>query len=261
MSFLPAPIEPIRPAVLTKVAPVTRLVVGLAWLAIVVVTVDPVVPARLCVAAVLAIVLGSGLPLRRVPRRLAPLGIAAVGLGILTVLTYSPDPGAASDSVARIGPLSVGLPALAAGLALALRLVVIALTSLLVVAPSDSTRLADSLVQQWHVPERFAFGTLAALRIAPLLAADWNATAAARRLRGRAPSGVRGRAAATGGRLLVLLATAIRRAERTAIAMDARGFDAGVPRSRYRPIQLGWLDLAVLVSGLAIGAAALLVGR
>ena len=261
MSFLPAPLEPVRPALLTRVAPVTRLVVGIAWLGVAVIVAGPAVPFGLAVAALAALVLLSGLPLARVPTRLAPLGLAALGLGLLTVLV---DP-ANGDPVARValalGPLRVTDAALSAGLTIALRLAVIALVSLLVFATSDPTHLADSLVQQWRVPYRFAYGTLAALRIVPLLAADWTAIGTVRRLRGIEPRGVRGRVGAFGNELMVLLVGAIRRAERMALAMDARGFDGDQPRGVFRPIALGRLDAAVLVGGLAVVIAAVAAGR
>ncbi|MGC8634737.1 MAG: energy-coupling factor transporter transmembrane component T family protein [Candidatus Limnocylindrales bacterium] len=259
MSFLPAPIEPVRDALLTRVAPATRVVVGTGWLLVAVLAAGPVVPAVLGLASALALVFASGLPLGRVPARLAPLWLAALGLGLLTLVMY---PGNADPTVAalvRFGPLRITGPAVVAGVAIALRLVVIALVSLLVFATSDPTRLADSLVQQWHVPYRFAYGTLAALRIVPLLVADWAAIRAVRRLRGIEPHGLRDRVAVLGSQLLVLLVTAIRRAERMALAMDARGFDTDRPRGVYRPIQAGLLDLVVLVAGLALAGAVLLV--
>jgi len=43
------------------------------WLVAAILTLDPAVPARLVVAACVALVLCSGLPLRRIPGRLAPL--------------------------------------------------------------------------------------------------------------------------------------------------------------------------------------------
>lgn len=259
MSLLPAPLEPIRPALLTRVTPVSRLTVGAAWLVVAVLTVDPVVPARLAAAGILALVFASGLPLRRVAVRLSPLVLAAAGLALLTVLVHPSLHDPAVPAVATVGPLRLTQPALAAGLAMALRLAVIALTSLLVFSTSDPTHLADSLVQQWRAPERFAYGTLAALRIAPLLAGDWAAIGAARRVRGIQPRGVRGRLAAAGDRLLVLLVTALRRAERMALAMDARGFDSGVRRTHYRAMQAGLLDAAFLVAGVGIAVAALLL--
>jgi len=260
VSFLPAPLEPIRPALLTRVAPVTRLVVGIAWLGVAVVAAGPAVPMVLAVAGVGSLVLLSGLPLQRVPGRLAPLGLAALGLGLLTVLVNPANGDPAARVAMAAGPLRVTETALWAGATIALRLAVIALVSLLAFATSDPTRLADSLVQQWRVPYRFAYGTLAALRIVPLLAADWTAIGTVRRLRGIEPRGVLGRVGAFGRRLMVLLVSAVRRAERMALAMDARGFDGDQPRGVFRPVSLGWLDAAVLAAGLAIAMAALAVG-
>jgi hypothetical protein len=41
MSFLPVPLEPVRPGLLRTVAPVTRLTVAAGWLAVAFVGVDP----------------------------------------------------------------------------------------------------------------------------------------------------------------------------------------------------------------------------
>jgi energy-coupling factor transport system permease protein len=46
-----------------------------------------------------------------------------------------------------------------------------------------------------------------------------------------------------------------------ALAMDARGFDAGVERSRFRPFQVGQLDWLLIGGALLIAFAALLIGR
>jgi energy-coupling factor transport system permease protein len=138
--------------------------------------------------------------------------------------------------------------------------VVIGLTTLLVFGPSDPTRLADSLVQQWHVPDRFAYGTLGALRVAPFMADDWAVIAAARRLRGIKPGGV-GRVRDTGDRLLVMLVAAIRRAERLALAMDARGFDSGIKRSHFRQVKAAWRDYLTVAVALSVAIAALTVAR
>jgi len=252
VSLLPAPLEPVRPALLTRVAPVTRLVVGALWIAVALLSSRVPAPLALSAASVAALVLLSGLPLRRVPRRLAPLGLAALGLGLLTVVVHPANADPLQPALATLGPLRVTSPAVLAGLAIALRLAVIALVSVLVFATSDPTRVADSLVQQWHAPYRFAYGTLGALRIVPLVAADWSAISAARRIRGIEPRNPLGRARSFGGLLLVMLVSAVRRAERMALAMDARGFDAGVRRTSYRPISLGAPDVVVLAGGVAV---------
>ena len=57
-----------------------------------------------------------------------------------------------------------------------------------------------------------------------------------------------------------LLVLAIRRADRMAVAMDARGFGSG-PRSRYRVERWSRTDAALLAAGWVILVAAILVVR
>ena len=261
MSVVVASLRPDRSALLTRVAPVTRITVGACWLLVAVLTVDPVVPARLLAIALACLVLWSGLPLRAAAARLSPLLLAALGLAILTALVHPANGDRSTPGAVVLGPLVLAPAALSAAAAIGLRLATIAVTSLLVLAPSDPTRLTDSLVQQWRIPDRFAFVALAALRVAPLFARDWAAIGAARRVRGIEPRGVRERVAALGDRLLVLLVAALRRAERLALAMDSRGFDSGQRRSHYRPVRLSLVDWVVLAGGLALGVATLVVGR
>jgi energy-coupling factor transport system permease protein len=249
-----------RPSLLSLVAPVTRLVAGLAWALVAIWGSRPIVPGTLALAALAVLLLGSGLPLGRVARRLAPIILPAAGLAALTLVLHplTADPGA--TELLRIGPLRVVEPALEAAVTLGLRLLVVALVGVLVVAPSDPTRMADSLVQQWRIPARFAYGTLAALRLVPLLGADWRAIEAAHRLRGLDSGGLPARLVRRPGRLLVLLVSAVRRAERTALAMDARGFDSDEPRSHYRLVRVGPRDLLVLAAAIVVAGLAVILG-
>ena len=261
MSFVSAPLEPVRPDFLTRVTPAARLIAGLTWLVASIATLDPVVPVRLAVAGVVALVLWSGLPLRRIPRRLAPLGVAIVSLTAFSILLSGSNADRLLAALVAFGPVRITAPAVSAGLAIGLRVVVIGLTTLLVFGPSDPTRMADSLVQQWRVPDRFAYGTLAAFRVAPFMAGDWTVIAAARRLRGIGSGGVTGRIRDAGDRLLVMLVSAIRRAERLALAMDARGFDSGIRRSHFRELRVTWRDWLTIVVAVAVAVAALVLPR
>ena len=56
-----------------------------------------------------------------------------------------------------------------------------------------------------------------------------------------------------------MLVSAIRRAERLALAMDARGFDSGVRRTHFRELRMGWRDWLTIAVALAVAAAALLL--
>ena len=258
---LGAPLTSVRPDFLTRVTPAARLAAGMTWLVAAIVTLDPIVPIRLTVAAIVALVLWSGLPLRRVPGRLAPLGFAIVSLTVFSILLSGANADRSLAAVAAFGPIRITAPAVSAGLAIGLRVVVIGLTTLLVLGPSDPTRMADSLVQQWHIPDRFAYGTLGALRVAPFMADDWTLISAARRLRGIQARGVAGRIRDAGDRLVVMLVAAIRRAERLALAMDARGFDSGIKRSHFRELRVGWRDWLTIAVACAVAVAAIALPR
>lgn len=256
MNFGTAPLTPVRPDFLTRVTPAARLAAGMTWLIASIITLDPIVPVRLTLAAVIALSLWSGLPLRRIPGRLAPLGLAILSLTFFSILLAGANADRSLAALVEFGPVRITAPAVSAGLAIGLRVVVIGLTTLLVFGPSDPTRMADSLVQQWRLPDRFAYGTLGALRVAPFMADDWTVIAAARRLRGIRAGGVAGRVRDAGDRLLVMLVAAIRRAERLALAMDARGFDSGIRRSHFRELRVTWRDWLTIAVALAVAVAA-----
>ena len=110
----------------------------------------------------------------------------------------------------------------------------------------------DSLVQQARVPERFAYGALAAYQAIPRFAEDLARCAR------RGASGPEWRlASAAAGSLLVL---AIRHGDRKALAMDARAFGS-VPRSAYRVVVWGAYDVWIALAGLFVAWAVLVIGR
>jgi energy-coupling factor transport system permease protein len=143
------------------------------------------------------------------------------------------------------------------GAGLALRLLAIVLAGLLATATTDPTELADALVQQLHVSPRFAVGALAAFRLLPLFAIEWQTIAMARRARGvdagRSPiAAVR----LFAGQLLALLVGAIRRGTRLAMAMEARGFGALPCRTTARPQRMMPADWAWIAGAIALAAGA-----
>ncbi len=164
-----------------------------------------------------------------------------------------------------VGPVDVTSDAVVSAAGVSLRLLAIALPGVLVLATTDPMDLADALVQRWHVPARFAYGALAALRLLPLLSADWQQVARARRARGLDP----GRSPvallrAFGAQVLAVLVAAVRRGVRLATAMEARGFGAtDAVRTVARPQPMlardWWLlagTLAAVVLATAVSVAA-----
>jgi energy-coupling factor transport system permease protein len=143
-------------------------------------------------------------------------------------------------------------------LGMVLRVFAIALPGIIVFATTDPTDLADALVQNVRAPARFAIGALAAFRLVPLLGQEWQMLSLARRARGIDA----GRNPVARVKLFVstafaLLVGAIRRGTRLAVAMDARGFDAGTPRTYARRQIFGRADAALMIGATLVSAAAL----
>lgn len=231
-------------SVLGRVSPVVKLGIALVWLVGLALTTSIVAPLLLAAAALAAGVGFGSVPPGALARTLAPLGIAAVGIGLSNTIFGSANLDPSSTELARIGPLRITVEALGAGLAIVARVTAIASVGAVVTLTTDSTRLADALVQQVRLSPRFAYGALAAYQAIPRFSEDLATLRQARRIRG-----LRG---SWHPRLLVgLLILAIRHGDRLAVAMDARGFGPG-PRTHYRTVNWGWLDLVVSVSAGAV---------
>jgi len=229
----PAPDVP-----LARINPVAQLTAFAVVTLVLLTSLDVVTPA-VVVAAELALLPAAGL---RRPvalwRRTWPLLAGALSVGVVNV---------ALSTHATV----------VTGVGLGLRVVGLALPGVLLVASTDPVRLADALTLHWRVPTRFAYGALAALRLAPLLVGEFEQIRLARRTRG--VSAGRNPLAAVrlaGGIGFALLVGAVRRASRLATAMDARGFDSGVPRSNARGSVLRRSDAWFVAAAVAVCAVA-----
>ncbi|WP_189082720.1 energy-coupling factor transporter transmembrane component T family protein [Mangrovihabitans endophyticus] len=234
--------------------PVAKLAAALAFSAPLLSTVDPLTPA-LGLLVELAAAPAFGLRYATLARRAWPLLVAALGIVVTMVLFAASRTGALLVS---LGPFDVTTGVLTGALGLALRIFAVALPGVLVFATTDPTDLADALVQNLRAPARFAIGALAAFRLVPLLGHEWQMLTLARRARGvdagRNPAARLRLFASTAFALLV---GALRRGGRLAVAMDARGFDSGVPRT-YARRQVFRRSDAALVAASAVLAAAVL---
>ena len=249
------PIEPDPAAPLARANPVAKLLAAAVLLVVLFVSLDGVT-AAIVLAALLALVPFTGVPVGLLLRRAWLIVVAAATVVVVNVLFAAEQLG---PTAVAIGPIRIGAETLLNAIGLGVRLLAIALAGLLAVVTSEPVDIADSLVQQARLSPRFAIGVMAALRLLPLLASEWQTIGLARRARGvdagRSPlAAVR----LFAGRLLTLLVGAIRRASRLALAMEARGFGALSCRSvarpqRMRPSDWGWVVGALVVAAVAIG--------
>ena len=142
---------------------------------------------------------------------------------------------------------------LSLALATMLRVLAIALPSVVLFATVDPTDLADGLAQVLRLPARFVLGGLAGLRMVGLFVDDWRALELARRSRGVAD---RGRIRRFLGMAFALLVLSIRRGTKLAVAMEARGFGAPGPRTWARESRFGLAEWLLVLLGAAIAAVA-----
>ncbi|SBT49523.1 energy-coupling factor transporter transmembrane component T family protein [Micromonospora narathiwatensis] len=248
-------VEPVAApgAPLARRNPVAKLAAALVFSFILIATLDPVAPA-IAIAIELAVLPLFGIRYRVLARRAWPLLASAGGI-LVTLVLFAAD--RSGRVLVEAGPVLVTEGVLVTALGLVLRMLAVALPGIVVFATTDATDLADALIQNAKAPARFAIGALAAFRLVPLLEQEWRMISMARRARGVDA----GRNPVAKLRLFVstafaLLVGAIRRGTRLAVAMDARGFDAGVPRTVARRQHFTRADaLLVAVAAVLAGAA------
>ncbi|WP_431790181.1 energy-coupling factor transporter transmembrane component T family protein [Microbacterium paraoxydans] len=243
---------PARTGVVARINPVAKLGVSALIAVPLVLTLDPVSAAvALVLEAVLFLFAGIGW--REFWVRTWPVWLAAPLTG-LTIALYGETSGTVYVDwfVLRISEGSLAL-----AVATMLRVLAIALPSVVLFITVDPTDLADGLGQILRLPARFVLGALAGLRMVGLFLDDWRALELARRARGVAD---RGRIRRFLGMAFALLVLSIRRGAKLATAMEARGFGAPGRRTWARESRFGapeWALLAVgaAISGIAIAAA------
>lgn len=237
-----------------RVNPVAKLAASAVLALGLVLTIDPVSP--LVVLALLApLIPFCGVPPLTLAVRLAPIVIAALLAGLTIVLYGTPS----GDSHFRFLFMHVTDGSLALGLATGLRILALAIPSVVLFMTIDATDFADALTQILRLPARFVLSALGALRLAGLFLNDWRTLEQARRARGLGDTGRIKRLLSQAFALFVL---SIRRGTSLATAMEARGFGSGQARvparvSRFTAGDARFVGLFAVVTGIAVTAAVL----
>jgi energy-coupling factor transport system permease protein len=238
---LDSPLHRINPSAKLVVAAVTMLAVTLIF--------DPVTPALLVVLALAALAGLGRVSLATMARALWPALLAA--LGFFWVAVAFPRADEVVTVLAQWGPLTISAEALWRGAAIATRVLCFAVYSMVFVLTTDPTELTLAMVQHWRVPTGIAYAALAAYRFVPFFASEAESIRLAHKVRGLGEGrGIRGRLEAGRRFAIPLLASAIRRAERVAIAMESKGFDGRSPRTYFRTVQWRGEDVAFVVIAL-----------
>ena len=223
---------------------------------------QPLTPVLVAGLAVMATRLLGNMPWPNILRPLALSSVLGFGMFWTGVLFYAgpgSEPGAPSI---QLGPIDVPVAAIVYGLTIAGRMLAIFAASLLFVLTTDPVDFVLALIQQARLPHRVGYGVFAAYRFVPLVAEELDNIRAAHQIRGvSGEGGLIGRARQTFSYAIPLLAISVRRAERVALAMDARGFGARPHRTFFRTTSLGRADLIFALAALVLLLAAVAVSH
>lgn len=135
--------------------------------------------------------------------------------------------------------IQISEESLARGILLGLRTFVFGLISVLFASTTPPVPFFYSLMQQLKIPVRYAYGCLAAFRMLPMMAEELVHIRQAMKVRGLTrKKGFRAFYEQFKRYSLGMLVQSIRRAQRTAVAMEAKRFSMNSERTFY--YQIGW---------------------
>ena len=256
----PAAVHPAR--FLHALNPIAKLAAPLPVMIALLFTRGVAIPLAFIALTLVLLLVGARLSGRALAALLVGLPVGVLVLGFTFGVWVDPSridtaSAAASVVLVEVGGWQFTLAAYLVGLATALRIAALLVLSLIAGLTTTGTELVRAAVQNLRVPYRLGYTALAALRFVPRFRHELEVIRAAHRVRGT--DGGRGPVAAvrrTISYAIPLLASAIRHAERVALAMDARAFGAHPTRtertvSRWRPrdtffVVLFWITAAAI---------------
>jgi energy-coupling factor transport system permease protein len=211
---------------LTALHPLSKLVICMIWIAAAILIFD----ARFQIATIAIAALALILLERASPVLVLALMIpfALFGFGFLTTSVLFRQN---SDFALRMAGESVlASPAFSAGITLFLRAIACGMISALFALTTDPGAFVRALMIHWRLSPQIGYSLFSAMQLVPDLAAEAQQIRLARAMkRGRPPRRFSGPVELF-SLIIPLLAFAIRRAGRAAIAMEARGLAPGAPR-------------------------------
>jgi energy-coupling factor transport system permease protein len=212
--------------VLNAVNPLSKLAVCLVWLVASILVFDPGFQLATIAVIVFTLIVVNRTSLLAILALMIPFVLFGFGM-LTTTLLFRQD----SPFAARVaGEALLASPAVAAGITVFLRTIACGLISALFALTTDPGALVRALMAYCRLPPRIGHALFAAMQLVPDLAGEAQQMRLARAMKsGRRPRRVPG-PRETFGLFIPLLAYAIRRAGRTAIAMEARGLSPG-PRT------------------------------
>lgn len=210
----------------------------------------------LVLALIVMLFLGSGQPIFRVSLFLIPFFFVFVSTGASMIMF-----GKGETLWWQWGPVIISKESFFRGLHVGFRALSFGLIGLLFALTTRPVLLFYSMMQQLKLPPRYAYSFMASLRMLPLMLEEFKTLKQAYRVRGIQFT-KSWRSLMEGIRLyaIPLLAQSIRRAQRIAVAMEARRFNNSKNRTYYYRSGFSYTDGLMVVCWISIFTGAWLVG-
>jgi len=236
--------------------PTIKLLSLMAMMLAVTMAFDPWTPLVFFIVALLAQRFLGRVPLRSMLRPLLFFFVlGALGFVGSNAFFYSPAAGRMLTVLWQAGSVQVTVEGLQVGISLTIRMMAIIIFSIIFVTTTDPTDFVLSLIQHARFPFRLGYGILVAYRFLPLWQTELEIIRAAHRIRGAGERmTIKGKWEQLRRYSVPLLASAIRKSERVAIAMDSKAFGAEPKRTYYRRLDITWVDWAMLAGTVVLTA-------
>lgn len=222
---------------LTSINPTVKLLCLLALFFVIVLIHNPNVLFFMVVCALLVTVFFSGHP-----KRYVLLYVASFVLLFVSASTTMMFFGQGETTWVKWGLLHITEESFYTGLHLGIRATLFATLGLLFLLTTKPVLLFYSLMQQLKLPPTFAYAFLAAVRMLPIMVGEFQTLRHAYQIRNakQKPGGKR-LYRAVSFYVIPLLTQAIRRAQKLAVAMEAKQFTQE-KRTFYYPMSYRWVD-------------------
>lgn len=223
-----------------RMSPLVKVAWGLVILLWLFLTFNPLYILLLGIAVLITAKVGADIDLSKVLRTAAIAGIGGVFIMIFQGLLY---PG--ETVLLRLGGLSITAEGVSVGLAITLRILSIVTASAVIARTTDPRDIFLSVIKL-GVPYTIAYGLFAAIRFLPLMEYEAETIREAHMVRGIASQkgGLRSKFNQVRNFLVPFIASGVRRAQQSAIALDVRGFGLTEDRTYLRRLEFGRTGVA-----------------
>jgi len=245
-----------RNSLLHRLNPLTKVMATAPLLLFLSTVTDPVTPAVFIAFTIVTLLLLGNVDVALLARIVLLFAVLALSYVVIYSIFSGRTEVVGAKPIFSLGVVAVSRAGFESGVATGLRIFSLGMVSLLFGATTSPSDLIRALMQQWKLSYRLGYGVLAAYRFVPMLDSEFETIRAAHRVRGvhysHHPVDQYLRLKKYS---IPLLASAIRKAERVAIAMDSKAFGAFPTRTYYRRTYFQRTDWIFLASFLLISGA------